>query len=1031
MATTSFLVRPQRCLKIVSWNINSVKTKIEKGHVDSFLRNYDVVCLNEIKTRLPVAFPGFVSFVSFDKENGNRGGTCVLVRDYLSRYLYDIDMSIADQVWFRLNCVPCVLFGACYVPPSDSSYFDYTQLSSIQEKVKSCKNGDECLVIGDLNARVGVAVRELPERVGLPQYSYTEISDLVQAPNDNAAAILGICVEERLLIVNNLRTTDAYFQGKKTFKRGREWISELDTCIVSEGLIKCIQSFNVVHNYSLPSDHAPIEVVLWPPRIPLEILMNRASELGAHGAEYAARGPSEALTKRSVRLQNMDRDLFLLKLNEEYEHLPTGDDVDVKALQFCEILYSCASASESNTRNEGFIVESDQRRWDRIIDENDQAKIWQAINWRGEISVGHESVDSKPGDDAFKAHFEQLFNPPDVDEFDLDELYTEVTIPVLDELIAPIEVETQIKKLKANKASGPDGIPPGVFRFLPAEWILFLTTFFNSLFSSASYPACWTTSKLCALFKRGSKADPGNYRGINILNSIAKIYDMVLSNRIGQWFKPYREQAGSQEGRGCTEHLVTLRILLDVARRKRLKLFIVFVDFSRAYDTVPRFNMFKILKRMGCGITMLMALVAMYRCTNSILGTALIVATVGVRQGSPTSCILFVLYVNDMIKLIKENCPLDGFLAWLHVMVMMDDTVLLSTTREGIQRKIEILCDFCTSHGMIVNTGKTKFMVINGSDEDKELINCRNNHVGYCNQYIYLGSPFSDDGSPSTAIKIHAANKMCHALKFISFVSRNNDVPFLVKKKVFDAALMSALIYGSESWLNGNIKPVEKLYKWCIKKLLGVRKTTANDLCMIELGVAPLRAIVRAKQRKFMNRMWTERIAMNDDPLMHAIRLTLGYDDAVSRYMRDLITNNTNDIDEARQELNLRILNSESNRLLFYKTVNPDLCVHEIYLKDIRVNEIERISWTRLRLSAHSLAIERGRWSRRGRGRLPLEERVCVCGQIQTEAHVIEDCPVTRLVRQRYNLSTVHELMVTRTDYKTVCTVVHELLSLF
>ena len=85
---------------------------------------------------------------------------------------------------------------------------------------------------------------------------------------------------------------------------------------------------------------------------------------------------------------------------------------------------------------------------------------------------------------------------------------------------------------------------------------------------------------------------------------------------------------------------------------------------------------------------MLLALAAMYKYTNSVTGTALIATTVGVRQGSPTSCVLFVIYVNTMIQMIKQGCPPDGFLSWLHVLVMMDDTVLLSTTREGMLRKM-------------------------------------------------------------------------------------------------------------------------------------------------------------------------------------------------------------------------------------------------------------------------------------------------------------------------------------------------------
>ena len=84
-------------------------------------------------------------------------------------------------------------------------------------------------------------------------------------------------------------------------------------------------------------------------------------------------------------------------------------------------------------------------------------------------------------------------------------------------------------------------------------------------------------------------------------------------------------------------------------------------------------------------------------------------------------------------------------------MVMMDDTILLSTSREGMLNKIKILYEFCSMYGMIVNNSKTKFMVVNGSQMDKEPLVYNHNIINYVNQYIYLGSPFTDDGSPSTA----------------------------------------------------------------------------------------------------------------------------------------------------------------------------------------------------------------------------------------------------------------------------------------
>ncbi|MPD05024.1 hypothetical protein E2C01_100743 [Portunus trituberculatus] len=72
-------------------------------------------------------------------------------------------------------------------------------------------------------------------------------------------------------------------------------------------------------------------------------------------------------------------------------------------------------------------------------------------------------------------------------------------------------------------------------------------------------------------------------------------------------------------------------------------------------------------------------------------------------------------------------------------------------------------------------------MVLNGNEADRQSITVGNVTVNLCEQYVYLGSAVTADGSTSAAVKAHAQRTMCHALKFIAFVEKNNDVPFWVK----------------------------------------------------------------------------------------------------------------------------------------------------------------------------------------------------------------------------------------------------------
>lgn len=89
-----------------------------------------------------------------------------------------------------------------------------------------------------------------------------------------------------------------------------------------------------------------------------------------------------------------------------------------------------------------------------------------------------------------------------------------------------------------------------------------------------------------------------------------------------------------------------------------------------------------------------------------------------------------------------------------------------------------------------------------------------------------------------------------------------------------------------------------------------------------------------------------------------------------------------------------------------------------------------RISFTRFRVSEHNLAIESGRWNRRGRGRLPMEERPCTCGGIQTE-RVVQHCVTTENVRRLYGLSTLKDSFNGKDSNEDSCKIIHKILSLY
>ncbi len=107
---------------------------------------------------------------------------------------------------------------------------------------------------------------------------------------------------------------------------------------------------------------------------------------------------------------------------------------------------------------------------------------------------------------------------------------------------------------------------------------------------------------------------------------------------------------------------MTLRLLSDFANFKIMKLYLLFIDFSKAYDRVPCKKLLEVLRLRGCGKVMLRAIQAMYACTKNLLRSATVEATVGVRQGALSSCLLFTVYMDEVVRMMKRNIGNDGFL---------------------------------------------------------------------------------------------------------------------------------------------------------------------------------------------------------------------------------------------------------------------------------------------------------------------------------------------------------------------------------
>ena len=359
--------------------------------------------------------------------------------------------------------------------------------------------------------------------------------------NTNGKDLKSLCKINNLVPVNHLQRARNSFDGALTFRRRSNWISQLDWTIMSSSLIDHIHSYHILQDTDLPTDHAALVLHIRVMDVPASCILSCANQLGVYTFQETS------MTKKAIKANVIDTRTYVNNL----PHITTiwnhSEEMDIH--QMCELLsqtlYETAQVARVKRVAKWNVAPANAtNRWKNILSHNNDRELWSAINWNGTLitDIGNE----KPTDGDFCSHFETLLNQSDNENLENYVPETVKYIPILDDFIRPDEVEKCIRELKPNKAAGVDGISPGLLKMLPYEWTVLLTHTFNKIFVSGC-PLNWTFMKMFTIFKKGSRQDPQNYRGISVISALPKLYDMVLSNRLTVTV-PYQDNRNGRYG---------------------------------------------------------------------------------------------------------------------------------------------------------------------------------------------------------------------------------------------------------------------------------------------------------------------------------------------------------------------------------------------------------------------------------------------------------------------------------------------------
>ena len=147
------------------------------------------------------------------------------------------------------------------------------------------------------------------------------------------------------------------------------------------------------------------------------------------------------------------------------------------------------------------------------------------------------------------------------------------------------EVKNALRRMKKGKAVGPDELPIEVWKCMGEMGIKFLTRLFNRLLMGERIPEEWRRSVLIPIYKnKGDAQYCGNYIKIKLMSHTMKVLERIIETRLRDRVEITKQQYEFMPGKGTTDAMLALIMLIEKYREGQRELHCVFVDLKKAYD---------------------------------------------------------------------------------------------------------------------------------------------------------------------------------------------------------------------------------------------------------------------------------------------------------------------------------------------------------------------------------------------------------------------------------------------------------------
>nr|VZI25668.1 unnamed protein product [Spirometra erinaceieuropaei] len=460
-----------------------------------------------------------------------------------------------------------------------------------------------------------------------------------------------------------------------------------------------------------------------------------------------------------------------------------------------------------------------------------------------------------------------------------------------------------VLQLSSGKAPGSDAIPAEVYKHGGPLLMDHLTALFQEMWRQGEVPQDFKDANIVHLYKRkGNRQVCDNHRGISLMNIVGKIFARILLNRLNnhleQGLLP-ESQCGFRHHRGTTDMIFAARQLQEKCQEMRTHLYSTFVDLTKAFDTVNREGLWKIMQKFGCPerFTQMVRQLhdgMMARVTDNGAVSEAFAVTNGVKQGCVLAPTLFSLMFSAMLMdTYRDERPgiriayrTDGHLLnqrRMHFqsrvstttvleLLFADDCALNTTSEEEMQRSMDLFSAACENFGLVINTQKT--VVTHQTPPNSATapnappqISVNGNQLHVVENIPYLDSTLSRN----TKIDVEVANRISKASQAFgrlrSTVWYRHGLQMSTKLKMYKAVILPTLLYEAETRTvyTRQARRLNQFHLGCLRRILRMNwQDRIPDTEVLErTGILSIYSMLRQMQLRWSGHL----VRMDDDRL--------------------------------------------------------------------------------------------------------------------------------------------------------------------